>query len=35
MVYNVIKFHNDTYVRMAFFFQKRLLWDKNGGGENK
>lgn len=36
MVYNVIKFHNDTYVRMAFFFKKDfLLWDKNGGGQNK
>lgn len=22
MVYNVIKFHNDTYARMAFFFKK-------------
>lgn len=34
MVYNVIKFHNDI-CKNGIFFQKRLLWDKNGGGENK
>lgn len=33
MIYNVIKFHNDTYVRMAFKKKKDfLLWDKNVWG---
>lgn len=26
MVYNVIKFHNDTYVRMAFFSKKTFFY---------